>query len=500
MSVFSLLGLVALSFVQAPLQRPGELEAPWQQTRAERIPSHPRGLKPPPLQPFSPPPARSLDLDRGARLLVIEDHDLPLVNGTLLFRGAGSASDPVGKEGLAALMADVLRGGGSESTSGSELDDRLDSLAASLSIQAEPDALRLDFSCLSEDLDQVLEAIGQLLIIPAYPELELEKSRQRALTRLQLQANDVRARADTELLRIAFGEGSPQSRQVTVSSLAEIERSDLLRFHAERLGMNRLIVGVLGDVQRATLGAQLETSLSRLPRAAAELRERPSVFRVPSRTTIYLIDLPDAPQCEVRLAGPGTRRIDRDLAALSLWSYATGYGSSTSRMMRSLRTELGLIYSGGLFFRPEWERAGRLEAFFSTSPDSVGAAVSTVLGLLRDSLAPIPSAELELVRARVQRSAVLEFDRPQEILSRALDLEFHHYPADFWQRYAERLEELTPEDIAAAVGRHLNPDRLVVVALGPAAALEAQLAPLGELVRWPPSPALPPKAADEDAQ
>ncbi len=500
MSAAWLLGLLVLGPQPQLSQKPGALQAPWQQARAERIARHPRELRLPPLQPYSPPPARSLDLDRGAQLLVIEDHELPLVDGSLLFRGAGSASDPPGKEGLAALLADVLRSGGSESTSGAELDDRLDALAASLTVTAERGSLRIDFSCLSEDLDQVLEAVGQLLIIPAYPESELEKSRRRALTRLQLRASEPRARADDELLRIAFGPGAVEARRASERSLLRIEREDLLRFHAERLGMDRLVAGVIGDVQRATLGAQLETSLSRLPRAAAELRREPAVFLMPSRTTVYLIDDPSAAECEVRLAGPGTRRLDGDLPALSLWSHAMGYGSSSNRMMRSLRTELGLIYSGGLYFRPEWERTGRLEAYFSTRTDTVGSAVSTLLGLLRESLAPLPAKELETVRARVQRAQVLDYDRPQEVLARALDLEFHDYPPDFWQRYARRLEDLEPEDVAAAARRHLDPDRLVIVVLGPAELVEAQLTPLGQLVRWPRSKEAPSEEEAGEAQ
>lgn len=495
MSLAHLAALLTLGLAPQSSQEPGDLRAAWQAARSERIPAHPRDLRLPPLQPYSPPPARSLNLDRGARLLVIENHELPLVDGSLLFRGAGSASDPAGKEGVAALLADVLRSGGSESTSGPALDDQLDALAASLTVSAESDALRIDFSCLAEDLDQVLEAIGQLLIIPAYPERELEKSRQRALTRLQLRAGSTPARADDELLRIAYGAGAPESRRASEASLKAIERSDLLSFHAERLGIDRMIAGVIGDVQRATLGAQLETSLSRLPRATAELHKEPAVFLEPSRTTIYLIDLPDSTQCEVRVAGPGIRRLDRDLSALSLWSYATGYGSASNRMMRRLRTELGLIYSGGLYFQPDWERAGRLEAYFSTRPDAVGAAISTLLGLLREALAPLPETELQTVRARVQRSAVLEFDRPQEVLARALDLEFHGYPREFWQRHAQRLDDLTPEDIATAVQRHLDPDRLVIVVLGPAALVQSQLSALGRLVPWPEQPLAPAQEA-----
>ncbi|MCB9916608.1 MAG: insulinase family protein [Planctomycetes bacterium] len=448
------------------------------------LPEHPRELRTPPLQPFTPPAPQRLQLGRGARLVVIENHELPLVDGTLLFRG-GSALDPPGRAGLCELLADTLRSGGSESTPGAVLDDRLDALAATLTVSATPDALRVDFACLTEDLDAVLEAIGELLVSPAYPTAELEKSRRRLLTRLRARETSAATLADRALAQAVHGADSPWARTASEATLATVTREELLAHHRDHLGSDRLVVGVIGDVRAATLGAKLELVLARLPRARAAAEPAPPVFLQPARTRICLVDHPGARQSEVRLSAPGVRRIDGDYTALGLWSYAVGYGGSSNRMMVRLRAELGLVYDGALYFAPGWEHAGRLEGSFSTRNETVGAAVAALQELLRGGLAPLPAEELELVRGRMQRAEVFQVDRPLKRLARALDLAFHEYPSDFWQRHAERLRALAPEEVAQAVARHLDPERLVVVVVGPAEELRAQLEPLGKVVLMP---------------
>lgn len=476
-------GLAAACLVASAAGARQDLPGP-EDPRAARIPAHPRDLLTPPLQPFRPPAPTPLELDRGARLLVIENHELPLIDGSLLFRGAGSASDPLGRAGLAELLADALRAGGSKSTPGTELDDKLDAYAATLTVSVEPDAMRIDFSCLSADLDVVLEAIGRLLVIPAYPEGVIEKSRKRLETRLRGREADTRYQADAGLLRAIYGADARAARQPTARSVDAITREELVRFHTDHLGVDRLVVGVIGDVQAATLGAQIETLFTRLPRAKAKVVREPLVFLQPTRTRIYLLDWPDARQSEVRFAAPGTRHIDRDFPALNLWSYAIGYGSASNRMMLKLRTELGLIYSGALYYETGWGRAGRLEAYLSTRNGAVGEAVSTLQELLADGLEPLPEEELETVRARVQRAEVFQVDRPRKVLARALELEFHGHDAEFWTRHAERIGELDSQEVSAAVGRHLDPERLVIVAVGPREVLLPQLEPLGEVVVW----------------
>lgn len=443
--------------------------------------SHPDQLVIPPLQPFVPPRPVRMDLAKGATLLVIEGDELPLVDGSLIFRG-GRRHESAKERGLAELMIDALREGGTHRTTGAELDRWLDSHAATIDLRLEEDALRIDFSCVATDVGSVLEYIGELLMIPAYSESELAKSRTRLISQIAGRAEDPAEAARRLLDELCYGEGSQTASRDRVETVRKATREHLLSFHHSVFGADRLIVGATGAVSPGALAARLDPILERLPRLGPLEASTSEVFRRPSRTRIYLHDRPGLAQAEVRLAAPGTRRRHPDYVPLYLWSYVMGAGGTSNRMMVRLRTELGLIYQGGLFFAPGWTRSGRLLGNCRTSHETVGAVVRNLLDLLDEARSPIPRSELEAVRRRLQNAIVFEVDRPEEVLERAMDAELYGHPTNFWEQRDEQLAAVTREEVAAAVQRYLDPDRLVLLVVGPAESIAPQLESLGEIV------------------
>ena len=70
----------------------------------DSFPSRPP--RPAPLRPARFPAFQDVLLPSGMRMVVIENHEQPVVSVTLSFR-AGDIYAPVGKEGLAGLTADT---------------------------------------------------------------------------------------------------------------------------------------------------------------------------------------------------------------------------------------------------------------------------------------------------------------------------------------------------------------------------------------------------------
>ncbi len=116
---------------------------------AQPLPSY-KSLKYPPLKQVEIPEPVEFTLSNGMRIFLLEDHELPVIQGLALVR-TGNLFDPADKRGLADITADVLRTGGTKAKTGDRLDEELENMAASVESNMEESSASLSFSGLKEN-------------------------------------------------------------------------------------------------------------------------------------------------------------------------------------------------------------------------------------------------------------------------------------------------------------------------------------------------------------
>ena len=115
--------------------------------------------------PFAFPKVQTRTLPNGLRVVLIEDHALPLVAVRAVV-GVDSLDDPVGKEGLFVLTAGMLREGTVSMTG-----DQLLAAASSLGNVVFP----LRFTTITQNFDRSLELMADMLIHPSFPQPALDR-------------------------------------------------------------------------------------------------------------------------------------------------------------------------------------------------------------------------------------------------------------------------------------------------------------------------------------
>ena len=85
----------------------------------------------PTLNKLEVPKVKEKTLANGLRVYLLEDHRLPLFNISVRI-AAGSYLEPADKVGLASIMGDVMRTGGSKKWTGDEMDERPEAVGASV--------------------------------------------------------------------------------------------------------------------------------------------------------------------------------------------------------------------------------------------------------------------------------------------------------------------------------------------------------------------------------
>src|SRR3954466_8139014 len=111
----------------------------------------------PPLPEFNPQQPKRIVLPNGLIVFLQEDHELPIVGGTLRFHG-GSRAEPADKTGLLDIYGMVWRTGGTNSRTGDQLDDFLEARAAKLETSSTSDSTSIGFNSLKGDVDEVWTA------------------------------------------------------------------------------------------------------------------------------------------------------------------------------------------------------------------------------------------------------------------------------------------------------------------------------------------------------
>lgn len=435
-------------------------------------------LRYPPLPPFAIPQPERVVLDNGLVVVLLEDHELPLVEVVALVR-TGSLYDPAGKVGLADLGATVMRTGGTQAMAGDALDEYLESRAAAIEVAARDDFTQANLSSLKADFPGVLRAFADVLRRPAFDARKLEVARNQAIAGVARQNDDPDRIASREFRKIVYGPDSPYGRTDTFATLGNIRRDDLVAWHKASFHPDRTILGLVGDFNRDEALRLVREAFGDQPRGPAwQPAEIP--YRKEPAPGVYQIAKEDVTQSFVVMGHLGGLRSDSDYYALEVLNQLFT-GSFASRVISNVRTKKGLAYSTFGNFDSQWDHPGTNWLFISTKVQTTGAGIDAMLEEAH-GLTTRPPTEEEVAKAKqsLLNSFVFSYDTQREVLTRQLTLELYGYPLDWLARYRSGIEAVTTQQVRQAV-RRLRPQDFAIVVVGPSQGLDKPLTTYGKV-------------------
>lgn len=436
---------------------------------------HPGHLTTPPLH-FPVPEIDPLTLSNGIRVYLKEDHELPLINLTVMVPG-GAIDDPQEKVGLASLLAKGLRTAGAGSRSADQIDTLIEQVAADFSVSADTYAFALDLSLLATDLTTGLDLLRDTLRTPAFEPARLELARKQMIEAIRRQNDHPQAIASRSLLRAIYGD-HPLGRTPTEATVLAISRDDLLAAYKESFSPEKLWIAVSGDFNRAELLTGLEARFGDWPAGRNLPRLLPPVSG--NNDGVAIVGQKDLPQSVVMLGQLGVDKGALDLHAVRVMNFILGGGSFNSRMMKEIREERGLAYSVYSYFQVGRILPGPFIAQCETKSSTTIEALDLMLAAMKTIReVPVRPEELQVAKESLNNSFVFSFTNPHEVVTQAMRLDFYDYPDDYLQSYRDKVEALTLADIQQAAREHLQPERMSIVLIGNEQEFETPLTKLG---------------------
>lgn len=431
-----------------------------------------RPPKPGPVRELKLPPLERLALSNGLNVLLVGMHEVPVVEVVLVLP-AGATADPPGRDGLAAMTADMLDegAGGRDALA---LADAIDFLGATIGSGASWDSTSVRLRVPVARLDAALALMADVALRPDFPEAELQRLRKEALTDL-LQARDQPgAIASRALAQAVFGTahryGRPQAG--AAAEIASFTVADLRAFHAERYVPAAASLVVVGDVTAAVLSALEKAFGSWKPAAAPALPSVPAPRQLTSRS-VWLVDKKDAAQSSLRLGRIGPAWPDPAYAANEVMNTLLG-GSFTSRLNDNLREQHGYAYGAGSGFRRHLG-GGLFLVATDVQTDKTAPAVGEVFKELDRILTPAAPEEVERARNYAALGYASDFETTSQVAQRIVDKLVYGLPDGFYEAFAPQALATDATGLQKAARAAIDPKRLALVVVGDRATVEAPL-------------------------
>jgi predicted Zn-dependent peptidase len=420
----------------------------------------------PPLPEFEVPEPTRVELANGMVLILVEDHELPLIDAVARIR-TGQRLDPSGLAGLASLTGEVMRSGGTERMGGDELDEFLEGRAASIESSSGIDAGRAAMSCLKEDFGEVLELFADVLRRPVFDENKIAVAKNQINAAIARQNDDALGILFREFGEVVLGSDSPYTRPDTYTSVARITRDDLKAFHGRYYHPNNIVLGLVGDFETDEVVEQVRNVFGDW-RSGAESGRFEGGYRTEPTPGVFYVEKSDVTQSSIVMGHLGVRKDNPDYYAIEVFNEILGGGFS-SRLLNRVRTQKGLAYAVNGSLGSGWDREGRFQLFTTTKTETTGAAIEALILEARRIAGDEPPTQSELERAKqaILSSFVFTSDSSRKILGQQLDYEYYGYPLDWLERYIDGIREVTLEQVQAVGARYVKADEFSIVVVGP---------------------------------
>lgn len=407
-------------------------------------------------------------LANGLQVRTVEHLSVPIVSFVLQIEG-GLGADPVGREGLAAITADMLDEG-IGSMSAIDVSDELARLGADYEVEAGSDALTISLTTLARFAERGAGLLAEMTTRPALREADFTRVRQLRLDRLKQLKDHPPAVAEEVFLRMLFGDHPYGHLAIGyTSTLQAITLDDVARFHASRFVPGRAVLVVAGALPHEGLLALAERAFGGWSGAAPDPASGPASAIVPVRSTSArwaVVPRDGAAQSELRIGQLSARRDTPDHAALVVMNAILG-GQFVSRVNLKLREEKGFTYGARTGF--DWHKGlGPFSLSASVHTASTAEAVADSLKELEAIRGSRPPSEeeLSLARASLTRGYPRNFETVQQVARSVAQLALYDLPDSYFADFVPRINAVGAGEVIAAATKYLDPATLTTLVVG----------------------------------
>jgi zinc protease len=392
------------------------------------------------------------------------------VNARLTLR-YGDVNSLKNKSAISVFTASMLDKG-TTTRSRQQIKDEFDKLKAQVNVFGGGNQVNVMIKTTKENLPAVLRIVGDVLKHPAFDANEFEKLKQEQLAQIESQRSEPQSLAFTAFQRQMNPYPKDDVRYTStpdedVADVKALKLDELKQFHKDFYGAQSATMSIVGDFDEAPVRKVItdefgtwkaKKPFSRLVTPYNDIKPTPQAIEAPDKANAFMVAGVNLP----------LRDDDPDYPALMLGNYMLGGGFLNSRLALRIRQKEGISYGVGsqlqanpldktgvfmtyAIYNPE--NAERLEKAFREELDKVAKD-----GFTADEIKAARSGLLQSrMVGRAQDPGLAGTLNNYLYLNRTMN-----WDADF----EKKIEALTPEQVNAAMKKHIDPSKISIIKAG----------------------------------
>jgi zinc protease len=439
--------------------------------------AHAQTVQPPPpgpLRPYVFPPVEQFQLANGLKIILVEKHTLPVVEGRLIL-DAGAQREPAAKNGLASLTGRLLSEGTGTMT-GADIARAMDALGAQYSAGAGYSTSFADVVALKNVFPQAMSLAAKTIIAPSFPASEFGRVKNQAVGAYEQTHARAAGLAADAFIRAAFDSTAPFSRPASgnLTTIGALTRDDVVAWHKAMFAPSAATFLIVGDITPVDARSIAEQAFGGWTATRAPLPPVVNPVRASTGTRVILVDRPGSVQSTILVGQPGFQATDADYVPMVALNHVLGGGFS-SRMNMNLREKHSYTYGAfsGLDLRPG---AGVIRVSSEVRTNATDSALVEALGEYRRiTTEAVPATELQGMVNNLVSGFPNSVQTVQGLSASLQNLIVWGLPVDFYKTYRERLSAVTPADLQRVAAAKLTPNNVIVVVAGDLSKIEAPI-------------------------
>jgi zinc protease len=418
------------------------------------------------------PVPKTFKLANGLTVIYDERPGLPIVAADLVVK-TGSDANPPDRPGLANFTVAMLAQGAGKRDA-LQIADEAARLGSDLGTSSTMDASYVSTRALKKNFAAALNLLADVALRPTFPEAEVNRQRASRLASLAERRENPEIAVRQVMVAALYGPKHPYGHPEigTGQGINSTTREDMLAFWKQNFVPNNAALVVAGNISEAELRALAEKEFGSW-QAGTPVK---AALGTPETTAarLVLVDVPGSPQTQLCVAMVGVPRSTPDYAALEVMNTSLG-GLFSSRINLNLREEHGYTYGAGSVF--VYRRGpGPFLVGSGVRTDVTAAAVGEIFKeIQRMAETSLTADELAMAKDSQVRSLPGLFETSANAAGSFANVYVYDLGADYYAKLPASLSAVTAEAVSGVAKKYLIPGKLVVVAVGDRAKIEADL-------------------------